>query len=151
MTSFLHIKTPKRRGVVKKMGTFFFAKRNCIKSYTSCVTPTTAPTRQTPNSLCLNLQFPISISVEKLSKLCGFSYEYFRKLFHNCYGCSPVKYINDLKLKRAKELLSSGFYTISDTALQSGFFDVSYFSRFFKKNVGISPIEYLNPLTHGDL
>ena len=92
-----------------------------------------------------------ALSVEKLSELCGFSYEYFRKLFHNCYGCSPVKYINDLKLKRAKELLSSGFYTISDTALQSGFFDVSYFSRFFKKNVGISPIEYLNSLTHGDL
>lgn len=85
-----------------------------------------------------------SISVEKLSELCGFSYEYFRRLFHTSYGCSPVKYINDLKLKRAKELLSSGFYTVSDAATQAGFFDLSYFSRFFKKNVGVSPNEYLN-------
>ena len=83
-----------------------------------------------------------ALSVEKLSELCGFSYEYFRRLFHICYGCSPVKYINDLKLKRAKELLSSGFYTVNDAALQSGFSDLSYFSRFFKKSVGVSPKEY---------
>ncbi len=87
-----------------------------------------------------------SISVEKLSELCGFSYEYFRRLFLSCYGCSPVKYINSLKLKRAKELLSSGFYTVSDAALESGFFDISYFSRFFKKNVGVSPKEYLTQI-----
>ena len=84
-----------------------------------------------------------SISVEKLSELCGFSYEYFRKLFHSCYGCAPVKYINGLKLKRAKELLTSGLYSVSETALQAGFFDLSYFSRCFKKNLGVSPSEYM--------
>lgn len=85
-----------------------------------------------------------SISVKKLSELCGFSYEYFRRLFYGCYGCSPVKYINALRLKRSKELLNSGFYTVSDAALNSGFSDFSYFSRFFKKHVGISPNDYLN-------
>ena len=84
-----------------------------------------------------------SISVEKLSEFCGFSYEYFRRLFHVSYGCSPVKYINDLKLKRAKELLASGLYSVSDAALQSGFSDISYFSRCFKKNVGTPPNDYL--------
>lgn len=89
-----------------------------------------------------------SISVEKLSELCGFSYEYFRRLFHGCYGCAPMKYINELKLKRAKELLASGLYSVSEAALQAGFFDLSYFSRFFKGNVGVSPVEYkLNGIT----
>ena len=82
------------------------------------------------------------INVEQLSRLCGISYEYFRRLFHQFYGDSPVKYINELKLKRAKELLSSGLYSVSDAALQSGFTDVSFFSRYFKKRVGVPPSLY---------
>ena len=82
------------------------------------------------------------INVEELSKLCGISYDYFRRLFEKYYGVSPVKYINALKLKRAKELLSSGFYSVSEAAFQSGFSDVSHFSRFFKTNVGVLPSEY---------
>ena len=59
-----------------------------------------------------------------------------------------MKYINDLKLKRAKELLISGLYSVSEAAVQAGFSDLSYFSRFFKENVGVSPNEYkLNGIT----
>ena len=84
------------------------------------------------------------INVENLATLCGISYEYFRRLFNDCYGCSPIKYINDLKLARAKELLTSGLYTISESAYQSGFSDISHFSRFFKKAMGVSPKEFIN-------
>ena len=140
----------------KKDGYIFLCKAELYKilytlrnTYNRPYTPNSKQSLLEPAISYIHKHYPDeSINVEKLSKLCGFSYEYFRRLFHNCYGCSPVKYINDLKLKRAKELLNSGFYTVSDTALQSGFFDVSYFSRFFKKNVGISPIEYLNSLNH---
>lgn len=86
------------------------------------------------------------ISVEKLSTLCGISHSYLRKLFEKFYGTSPIKYINALKIKRTKELLSSGLYSVSESALQAGFFDLSYFSRFFKKNVGVSPKEYLTQI-----
>lgn len=82
------------------------------------------------------------MNMEQLSKLCGISYEYFRKLFHDFYGVSPVRYINNLKLNRAKELLSSGMYSVSEAAFASGFPEVSHFSRFFKANVGILPSEY---------
>jgi len=82
------------------------------------------------------------ISMEKLSELCGVSYEYFRRIFHRFYNCSPVKYINNLKLTRAKELLKSGMYTVSETAILSGFSDLSHFSRFFKANVGVLPSDY---------
>lgn len=87
------------------------------------------------------------INVEDLSKMCGISYEYFRRLFYQFYGCSPVKYINNLKITRARELLASGLYTVSDAAIQSGFVDLSHFSRFFKKNEGVSPSEYINKVT----
>ena len=82
------------------------------------------------------------INAQNLAKLCGISYDYLRQLFEKWYGVSPIKYINDLKLKRAKELLGSGMYSVSEAAYNSGFSDVSHFSRFFKANVGISPNEY---------
>jgi AraC-like DNA-binding protein len=83
------------------------------------------------------------INMHHLSELCGMSYEYFRRLFHQFYGCSPIKYINDLKLSRAKELLSSRLYSVSEAGLLSGFSDFSHFSRFFKKNTGVTPSEYI--------
>ena len=84
------------------------------------------------------------INIEKLSELCGISYEYFRRLFKNFYGYSPIKYINELKLKRAKELLNSGVCTVSEVAMLSGFSNISFFSRYFKKEVGVPPSEYLS-------
>lgn len=88
------------------------------------------------------------MNMEKLSELCGVSYDYLRRLFQKIYGCSPIKYINDLKLKRAKELLSSGLYSVGEAALYAGFSDLSHFSRFFKENIGVSPSEYrLNGIT----
>lgn len=83
-----------------------------------------------------------AMNAQKLSELCGISYEYFRRLFKYLYGVSPVEYINRLKLTRAKELLSDGSYSVSEAAFESGFSDLSYFSRFFKRKTGISPSEY---------
>ena len=52
------------------------------------------------------------------------------------------KYINDLKISHAKELLASGMYSVTEAALQSGYADLSHFSREFKKTVGISPKKF---------
>ena len=83
-----------------------------------------------------------TISIARLAELCGVSETYFRKIFSAVKGCSPIDYINSLKLSRAKELLISGMYTVSEVAEQSGFHDESYFSRFFKKQTGVSPSDY---------
>jgi AraC-like DNA-binding protein len=82
------------------------------------------------------------IDVKNLSAECGISYDYLRKLFEQRFGVSPIKYINALKINRAKELLSSGLYSVSEVAFSSGFSDLSHFSRFFKANVGVLPSEY---------
>ena len=74
-----------------------------------------------------------AISISHLSELCGVSEVYFRKIFKNVYGSSPLKYINSLKLSRARDLIHSGLYSVKDAAFMSGFFDDSYFSREFKK------------------
>ena len=69
---------------------------------------------------------------------------YFRRIFSKNFGISPIRFINNLKIDRARELLASGLYTISNVAELSGFHDESYFSREFKKHSGKTPKEYAN-------
>ena len=82
------------------------------------------------------------ICIEKLAKLCRITPEYFRKIFKFFYGTSPLNYINNLKIEHAKELLASGLYSVTETALSSGFVDPSHFSRVFKKHTGRPPYKY---------
>ena len=83
-----------------------------------------------------------NINISNLAKLCGISETYFRRIFFKCFGVSPIKYINTLKISRAKELIKSDLYTISEVAITSGFQNESYFSRKFKQETGLSPLAY---------
>ncbi len=83
-----------------------------------------------------------NISVVHLASLCDISVVHLRNCFIKNFALSPVKYINFLKLTRAKELLESGMYTVGDACFLSGYNDESYFSREFKKSFKKSPKEY---------
>lgn len=82
------------------------------------------------------------LRVGELAEMCKMTPEYFRSIFRKYYQVSPLKYINDLKLTHAAELISSGEYSITDVAGLSGFADASHFSREFKKHFGVPPVEY---------
>lgn len=68
---------------------------------------------------------------------------YFRRLFKAEYGISPRKYIIRLRIQYAKELISTGYYSLKEIAFMSGYTDYKYFSTEFKKQVGVSPSEYV--------
>lgn len=80
-----------------------------------------------------------SLSVATLSGMYGSSSTYFRRIFIDAYGIPPLQYINRLKINRATELLSSGYYTVAEAAYATGFSDPKYFSRFVIKETGIAP------------
>ena len=68
----------------------------------------------------------------------------FRQKFKQVTGVSPIKYKNNILIKKAKTLLSSGEFTVSEVATQLNFNDIYYFSRLFKLIPGISPIDFKN-------
>ncbi len=79
------------------------------------------------------------ISVELLSELCGISTSYLKKLFIKRFGVPPVKYIIQMKLNYAADLLRSGLYPLSQIAAMCGYPSYYYFSRQFKSYFGASP------------
>ncbi len=82
------------------------------------------------------------VGIAVLAALCGITPEYFRAIFRGIYQTSPLKYINDLRLSRAAELIASGEYSVSEAARRSGFCDPAHFSRAFKKRFGVPPVAY---------
>jgi len=83
-----------------------------------------------------------NIDCEAIAEAAGCSPTHLRRLFKAAYGISPIKYLNTIRIKRAKEMLSSGLFTIEETALNCGFANTAYFSLVFKKITGTSPGKY---------
>jgi len=82
------------------------------------------------------------ISIETLSAIVGLSTSQFTKNFKEVYGASPLKYINRLRVEKAKDLLRSELYTHNEIATLCGFENVCYFNKVFKKHTGITPGKY---------
>ena len=83
------------------------------------------------------------LSIKAIAEQSFMSEVYFRKLFKEDYGISPQKYIIHLRIQCAKELISTGYYSLKEIALMSGYTDYKYFSTEFKKQVGVSPSDYV--------
>lgn len=84
-----------------------------------------------------------SLTIESLADMCAMSDTYFRRLFMKEFNTTPLKYINNLKLERAKELLRSGYFTVSEVSDKCGFDTVHYFCLFIKKETGLTPSQFL--------
>lgn len=82
------------------------------------------------------------IEVTSLCKISNFSYYYFSHLFKEVTGKTVSDYILSLRLRKAEQLLLETNDTISDIALEAGFYDISYFSRTFHKYYNMSPSSF---------
>ncbi|OPH49041.1 hypothetical protein BC351_37645 [Paenibacillus ferrarius] len=84
------------------------------------------------------------LTIYELSQTANFHPNYFIRFFKTHLGVSPMRYIYDRRLEKAKELLIGYALSINEIANLTGFYDASHFSTSFKKHVGLSPSEYRN-------
>lgn len=67
---------------------------------------------------------------------------YLYKLFKNTLHMSPQEFLTEVRLSRAKELLSKTKLSVEQVALSCGYRDTLVFSKAFKRSVGTAPREY---------
>ncbi len=88
-----------------------------------------------------NISDPV-FTVQDVADHLGISPEYFRRLFQAVYDISPRKYIIEVRLKKAGELILSNEFSISQISRMCGYENETYFSSEFKKAYGCSPSKY---------
>lgn len=84
-----------------------------------------------------------SINRKSLARMIGTNENYLRTAIKEQLGYTFNEYMNELRLKCAKNLMSSSSdYTIEEIAMASGFNTRSTLYRKFREKYGVSPDEY---------
>ncbi|MCI8831518.1 MAG: response regulator [Lachnospiraceae bacterium] len=86
-----------------------------------------------------NYETPITLA--DLARTFHYSREYISREFKKQYGVGIVRFLNDLRLERARILLEQGA-SVKKACEESGFVDDSYFARLFRERYGASPKKY---------
>ena len=82
------------------------------------------------------------LTIAQAAKSCFVSEVYFRRIYHQHFGTSPLQALLSMRFDYATQLLRSGYYTVEQVAKQSGFSDVKYFRTAFTKHFGCTPTQY---------
>lgn len=82
------------------------------------------------------------ITLDDLSEFIHLNKSYLGERFKAIWGVPPMKYVNWVRVERAKELLLTTDVSITDIAEKTGFQSIHYFSRFFKQKENMTPQEY---------
>ncbi|HBE01895.1 MAG: hypothetical protein A2096_15380 [Spirochaetes bacterium GWF1_41_5] len=79
------------------------------------------------------------ITLVELASIANLSISRFSQLFRENFGCSPIEFLVDYRLERARLLLQSTGMRVKEIADYLGLESFSYFSRSFKSKFGYSP------------
>jgi AraC-like DNA-binding protein len=83
-----------------------------------------------------------NLTIQQVAQELGISYSNFRKLFKEYTGVAPSMYQQELRLQRAKEMLSTTNMSIKEIAYRLNFESPDYFSSKFKIKTGIKPSDF---------
>lgn len=83
-----------------------------------------------------------NIVIKKYAKENNLNYYHFIDNFTKYTGLAPKQYIINIRMAKAKELLSNSLFSVTDVSGMVGYDNPLYFSRLFKKVVGMAPSEY---------
>jgi len=92
--------------------------------------------------LIMREKFSTSISPEDIARMLNMSYTWFRRMFKQYTGLAPSQYLIQLKIQKAKELLTISDMPVKEIAIELGCESIDYFSTQFRKQTGMSATQF---------
>ena len=86
------------------------------------------------------------LSVTDLARVARLSPSHFARVFKSETGVTPIEYLQELRLIRAKRLLRDTGEPLTGIALDCGFNSSSYLSRCFMDRFGMYPSKFRKSL-----
>lgn len=136
---------------LQKEEAFFYLLEQILQEYAApfeSLVPT-EPDEQI-KKLCAYMEqhYADNISLDTLLSMTSFGKTYLLRSFTRQLGVSPYRYLQTIRIDRAKKLLEQGVEPI-EAADRTGFSDQSHFTNFFKSFIGLTPKQYQRIFTDG--
>ena len=130
--------------LLEKEENLFFLLDQILREYASDFESADVlrPNRQI-QSLCQYMEehFAENVTLDELLSMTDFGKSYLLRSFTRQTGVSPYRYLQTIRLDKAKRFLEEGIAPI-DAAGVAGFSDQSHFTHFFKEFIGLTPKQY---------
>ncbi|MET0393547.1 MAG: AraC family transcriptional regulator [Chitinophagaceae bacterium] len=81
-------------------------------------------------------------TVEEMAAVAGMGTTLFNEKVKNFSGFSPINYLINIRISEAIKLLKKQDISVTDIALDTGFYSSQHFSTTFKKLTGYTPSEF---------
>lgn len=81
-------------------------------------------------------------TVARLAEIADLSETRFRTLFRERFGTTPLKKLQQLRMERARQLLSTGYYPVREIAARCGYDNPKNFTAAFRACYGCAPTNY---------
>lgn len=88
--------------------------------------------------LFIDENFSANIDLRNIADEACFSKFHFTRLFKQIYGKTPHQHLTNVRVEKAKQLLSDGD-TVAKACFSVGFDSISSFTGLFKRRVGLTP------------
>ena len=140
-----HIAVETSNSQLKRESCFLWTLAQLIFRYAEC-RPLTAPLSREHTIVqrvreYLHSHYASSVSLEQLAQIANLKPLRLLRSFQREVGLPPHTYLVQVRVARAKALLSTGM-SIAQVAFDTGFTDQSHLNRHFKRLVGVTPGQY---------
>jgi transcriptional regulator GlxA family with amidase domain len=109
-----------------------------------------ALTRMKPLFNYLESNYQSQVSPQNAAEIVHMSSSSFRRVFKQVTGQSFVEYLNQFRIAKAQELLSTTDMPITDIGLEVGFCDQSYFGMIFRRLTRTTPRHFRQQALEGN-
>jgi len=97
----------------------------------------------------INQHFTEKITLESISQTFNTNKDYLCRMFSKAFGISPIQYVIQLRMERAKVLLVDTELSITEISESVGFNSIHYLSRYLRKRRHVS--DRIPPALQGQL